>query len=693
MKILLVSHGLPPSETAGVELYTFSLAKALVEQHHRVHVFCRTEAPNREEFSVFEEESDGLRITRVVNNLTKISTARDVYDNAFLDEAFTRVLKTRPDVVHVQHFFGLSANVIRIAKSEGVPVLLTLHDFFVLCPRFHLVTDDQVPCPGPLYGLSCVSCLQPGPRPRDVRTKLFLGLKAWLPFPVVKWTKRFFIPPRYLQERGYEAFHRYRYMVEMFKGCDRILVPSRFVRDLFLKYYPGIRPKLMTLPLGIPSLPGSRRPSPSDGRVRFCYFGNILPFKGLHLLIEAYKGLPPEKAALTIYGGRTPWTAAYYDQLRERASGSAVDFRGPFEREDLPRILEDQDVVVLPSICAESFSFVLREAHLLGLPVIASRIGALPEAVREGVDALLFPPGDGEALRDCMLRFIREPALATRMSAQAPRPKSMTDHASELSDLYGQTTRKSMTSFSYADYESRLMDRDLIRALQQPRVRFFEGCRRVLDLACGSGIFMGLLRDAGIEAVGVDRNPDIVKRACQSGLRVTESDVFHYLAREEGVFDGIFCSHLLEHLPFDRVVRLVELITKRLTVGGKVVFVFPNPESIRLHLFAFWRDPEHVRFYTANLITAVCQHNGLTLEFSNEGETPNRVEAPLLEALPTSPDPSRKENLQGSTEEVETLVGEWNQRIETFNQKMRGFSEAVNRMWAADDEVVLVFRK
>ena len=693
MKILLVSHGLPPNETAGVELYTFSLGKALAQQHHQVHVFCRTEALGREEFSVSEEERDGLRITRVVNNLTRLSTARDVYDNPYLDDAFTRVLKARFDVIHVQHLFGLSANLIRLARAEGYPVLLTLHDFFVLCPRFHLVTEDQAPCPGPLYGLACVSCLQPGSRPRDVRTKLFLALKEWLPFPVIKWTKRWFIPPRYLQERGYEAFHRYRYMYEMFKGCDRVLAPSRYVGDLFLRYYPVIRPKLLTLALGVPPLSGTRHPASSDGRVRFCYFGNILPSKGLHLLIDAFKGLPPEKATLTIYGGRTLWTAAYYDQLRERAAGSAVDLRGPFEREDLPKILEDQDVTVLPSLCAESFSFVLREAHQLGMPVIASRIGALPEGIREGVDGLLFPPGDGEALRDCMLRFVREPALVNRMSAQAPRLKSMGDHASELSDLYRQTTERRRSSFSYGDYESRLMNRDLIRALQQPRVRFFEGCKQVLDLACGTGIFLGLLRDAGIKAVGVDRSPDIVRRACRRGLRVTESDVFHYLERADELFDGIFCSHLLEHLPFDRAVRLVELITKRLSAGGKVVFVFPNPESIRLHLFAFWRDPEHVRFYTANLISAVCEHYGLSPEYSNEKETPNRLEPPLFEPVSTGLDSLRKGNLPGSTERAETLATELNQRIETFNQKMRDFSEAVNRVWAADDEVVLVFRK
>ena len=85
-------------------------------------------------------------------------------------------------------------------------------------------------------------------------------------------------------------------------------------------------------------------------------------------------------------------------------------------------------------------------------------------------------------------------------------------------------------------------------------------------------------------------------------------------------YDGIFCSHLMEHLPFDRVTRLVELITTRLDPGGVLALVFPNPGSIRLHLFGFWRDPEHVRFYNGNLIASVCQHYGLEMEYSNEEE-------------------------------------------------------------------------
>ncbi len=251
-----------------------------------------------------------------------------------------------------------------------------------------------------------------------------------------------------------------------------------------------------------------------------------------------------------------------------------------------------------------------------------------------------------------------------------------------------------MKPFRYSDYESRLMDLDYIRMLQRPRVQFFKGCQRVLDLACGPGVFLELLREAGIEAIGIDRDEEIVKKARQKDLNVIQADIFDYLERTEESYEGIFCSHLLEHLPFDRVTLFIEWIAKRLVPGGILVFVLPNPGSIRLHLFGFWRDPEHVRFYTGNLIASVCHHYGLSVEYSNEEETPNLLETPLLEPISGLPSVSSWKGFWGHREDrAEILLLELNRKMEEFNQKMERFSEAVNKVWARDDEVVLVCRK
>jgi O-antigen chain-terminating methyltransferase len=238
------------------------------------------------------------------------------------------------------------------------------------------------------------------------------------------------------------------------------------------------------------------------------------------------------------------------------------------------------------------------------------------------------------------------------------------------------------------------MDLDYIRMLQRPRVQFFKGCQKVLDLACGPGVFLELLRETGIEAIGVDRDEEIVEKARQKDLKVIQSDIFDHLEKAEERYDGIFCSHLIEHLPFHHVVRLVELTAMRLDPGGVFVSVLPNPGSIRLHLFGFWRDPEHIRFYTGNLIASVCRHYGFEVEYSNEEEVPNLLETPRLDPISGLPSVSRWKRFLGHREDREQILFlELNRKIEEFNQKMERFSEAVNKVWARDDEVVLVCRK
>lgn len=251
-----------------------------------------------------------------------------------------------------------------------------------------------------------------------------------------------------------------------------------------------------------------------------------------------------------------------------------------------------------------------------------------------------------------------------------------------------------MKPFNYSDYEFRLMDTEYIRMLQRPRTRFLKDCKKVLDLACGTGIFLELLRESGIEASGVDRDEEIVKKALRKGLKVVHADLFDYLERVEETYDGMFCSHLLEHLSFDRVVRLIELGTRRLEQGGVFVVVLPNPGSIRLHLFGFWRDPEHIRFYTGGLIASVCQHYGLKVEYSNEEETPNRLETPRMKPIQILPyGQGWRGFFRNRDKKMKFLLEEFNKNVEEFNKKMEQFSEALNKIWSRDDEVVIVCRK
>ena len=188
-------------------------------------------------------------------------------------------------------------------------------------------------------------------------------------------------------------------------------------------------------------------------------------------------------------------------------------------------------------------------------------------------------------------------------------------------------------SYDYAIYEFCQRDHPLLVQMQRGDTVHFEGCSRVLDLACGVGIFLDCLRDSGIRAEGVEYDARIAEYARGMGLNVSSADALTYLEKTDVAYDGIYCSHFVEHIPVAQVQLLLEMIYRRLTPGGVLVLVFPDPESIRSQLLGFWRDPEHVRFYHPDLIASMAANVGLELAWSSYEEQPHHV-VPFPQAPP-----------------------------------------------------------
>ncbi|MEZ5403298.1 MAG: class I SAM-dependent methyltransferase [Bryobacteraceae bacterium] len=122
----------------------------------------------------------------------------------------------------------------------------------------------------------------------------------------------------------------------------------------------------------------------------------------------------------------------------------------------------------------------------------------------------------------------------------------------------------------------------------------FRGRSNVLDLGCGRGEFLELLRDNDVPARGVDSDPTSVAHCQQNGLSVTEGDLFAFLENTPpGSLDGIFCCQVVEHLPRNRVFELVKLAHSRLQPGGVLAMETPNPESLAIFATHFYLDPTH----------------------------------------------------------------------------------------------------
>jgi O-antigen chain-terminating methyltransferase len=261
--------------------------------------------------------------------------------------------------------------------------------------------------------------------------------------------------------------------------------------------------------------------------------------------------------------------------------------------------------------------------------------------------------------------------------------------------------RTQPATLGYEAYAFGMRDHALLTAMQADDVNHFEGCANVLDVGCGTGVFLECLHRGGIPASGVERNEQSASFARSLGLQVHTQDALVFLANQNEVFDGIYCSHFVEHLPFEAVDRLMQSVALALKPGGTAVFVFPDPESIRSQLLGFWRDPEHVRFYHPEILEVLASVHGLTL-VSNSQKIPGRsvgnftlmpppfVDAPSDSAMPRRGLWSRLLRRLGIVQ-ADDLESERKQRIHleaTMQQLWQ-----VSQTWAWEDNATLKFRK
>jgi len=411
MRILQVVHQYPPQKIGGTEIYTQNLSRALKNKGHEVIVFRRGETSAERRLGM-RVGSDGLEVYTLYDMVARnpLSQFLSSFRNPFVDESFTEVLEEEaPDLIHFQHLKGLSNRLIVMAKERGIPTVLTLHDYWFICPNAQLLRwGDNKLCPGPRLWLNCAySCAAPR-----------VGFPAPLfPGPLAA---------------GLFAY-RDRLLRKALAATDLIICPTEFVRSIFLRWgLPKEKVRLIEHGIEPPidSLPGRAK----DG-LNFLYLGGIAWQKGLHTLIQAFQSLGSVSATLAVCGDEQAFPD-YARALREMVGDSSITFRGLIPRSQLWSTLAQADVVVIPSLWYEVSPLVVEEAFAAGVPVIASGIGALAEKVRHGVDGFLFPPGDVAHLSHLLREIVANPSILEGLRNNIQRVKTLEEHVGEIEALY-----------------------------------------------------------------------------------------------------------------------------------------------------------------------------------------------------------------------------------------------------------------
>lgn len=420
MKILQIVHGFPPESIAGTEQYCAVLCRRLRQRGHTVAVLAGTgqSAPRARTMTV---EQDGLEVTRYLRADDRYNGWADECDPGVENVLRETLTSFQPEVVHVQHWHRLTKNLAAICATSGVPVIVTLHDCWISCPRIHRIRRDGSYCAEPLLAAPCLECVDrmPWQTDQDIATAL--------------------------------ALRRQTIEAELSLAAA-LIVPSEAHRTLLCGQLAIPADRMIVLPHGTPeTVMGQVRRNGSstfpNRPLQIGHWGYLLYHKGTHLLLEAVHQLR-DPLAVHVHLIGAALEAPYERRLQDLARDISVQFHGAYRPADLQAF--DLDLAVFPAITSESYSFTLDEALRLGLPALVADRGALPE--RLGTAGMTFRAGDAADLARRLQEILDAPEMLVKMR-QDSRPNALLSedtHVTILEKIYQHAMLAHPRAFDWA---------------------------------------------------------------------------------------------------------------------------------------------------------------------------------------------------------------------------------------------------
>jgi monofunctional chorismate mutase len=219
---------------------------------------------------------------------------------------------------------------------------------------------------------------------------------------------------------------------------DLFLAPSAFLRQKYVEHgFPAEKIVVVENGLDVDKLAQvpevDALPDPPV-RPHFGFLGSLAWQKGVHVLIEAFNRLD-ERASLTIYGSERTFPD-YVAELKRLARHPNIRFAGLLDPQQVGGALRRMDCLVVPSLWYENSPLVIQEAFGVGVPVVASRLGALPEKVKDGSTGRLFTAGSVDDLTAVLQDLVAHPQMLAGMAERIVPAPSMTVHAAYLEQVY-----------------------------------------------------------------------------------------------------------------------------------------------------------------------------------------------------------------------------------------------------------------
>jgi len=391
----------------GPERYMFSVAELLKSKGHEVAFFSMKHENNAscEWNRYFVENIDYIKEHGIKEKIT-------IFKNTLYSrEAEAKLLQLiehfKPDIAHLHNFnHQLTPSILSALKKKNVPIVMTLHDYKLVCPSYSMLNKGEV----------CELC-------KDRRFYHCMTTKCH---------KNSFVKSLLAMMESY-LHHQ---VLNSYRHIKYFICPSRFIMNKMQEM--GLKGNFIHLPnfVNIAYL----KPAETYKNNKFVYWGRLSPEKGISTLINAFRGLSAELEII----GAGPLRQEIEEELTKNNIKNVV-LSGYLGGESLFNKIRDSFAAIVPSECYENNPFSILEAFALGKTVVGARIGGIPELINDGETGLLFQSGNAEDLREKITRLLNNPGAVANIGRNvrqfAEQELNSEKHYQGLINIYNQAIK------------------------------------------------------------------------------------------------------------------------------------------------------------------------------------------------------------------------------------------------------------
>lgn len=351
--ILAVIHDFRYSKGGSVGGTTLHLMDIIdnLKTSYNFHVLYWSADTHKHHITSFLEQNI---VTKILGDfsLNRKEPWKKLYCNDFRVTVENAIDALKIDIIHIHHLKNMFLDIFEVGENKNIPIIYSIHDFYAACPSINLIKWDNVSCHNSKER-DCKNCAE----------------------------KKFNISNSYISEWQKE-------FGEALKKTDTIVAPAESTKEIFNSIYPMHNTKVIEHGYDIETYAKAEKKRGEMFNIAFV--GSITKIKGLDLFLEFIKITKGSNIRVHLFGTT--------HKVAVKSDGVNFINHGAYKREELPGLLlsNNIDVVCLPSICAETFSYTLSESLLCRIPVIGLNIGAIAQRIK-AIDAGWILPIETDA--------------------------------------------------------------------------------------------------------------------------------------------------------------------------------------------------------------------------------------------------------------------------------------------------------